>query len=38
MENLFVFPPTNIMKLHALSEKLNNIFVANLKWQPRGVH
>ena len=33
MDNSLEFTPTYIKKLHAKLEKLNEIFVANLKWQ-----
>ena len=33
MDNPLEFIPTYVMKLHAISKKLNNIYVVNLKWQ-----
>ena len=33
MDNPLEFTPANVMKLQAISEKLNKIYVANLKWQ-----
>ena len=33
MDNSIEFTPIYVMKLHAISEELNKIFVANLKWQ-----
>ena len=33
MDNPLEFTPAYIMKLQAISKKLNKIFVAKLKWQ-----
>ena len=33
MDNSLDFTPANLMKLHGILEKLNKIYVANLKWQ-----
>lgn len=35
MDNPLEFTPTNVMKLRAIMKKLNNISIANLKWQHR---
>jgi hypothetical protein len=33
MDNSLDFTPANLIKLQGILEKLNKIFVANLKWQ-----
>ena len=33
MDNPFEFTPIDVMKLQAILEKLNEIYVANLKWK-----